>query len=104
MHDLGEIWLGSLYQKMVMVIHQHIRIQKEVILDFGGKKILKKFLKVIITDEDFFAVISTAGNMIKTILTLYSIWSGHGHMLLLCFFVNLFHISSPDVTPFADLL
>jgi hypothetical protein len=55
---------------MVMIIHQDIRIQIEIILGFSGKQIFKKLLIIIITDEYLLPVIAAAGDMIAAIFAL----------------------------------
>ena len=43
----------------------------------GLKQIIHEFTVIIITDEDLLPVISPAGDMIKIVFALQSIWSGH---------------------------
>ena len=81
LHDPGEISLGGLKEKMIMVVHKTPGIQVEFESVFEGFQIFKELSAVGLINEDLLAVIAAAGDVVKTSFSLQSIWPGHENIL-----------------------
>ena len=87
---------------MVMIGHQAVGINVEIELGLGKRDVFQELLTVAITYIYFLAIVTTGSNVVKTMLSLQSV--GSGHELILSNEADLSkHFTFQGLTPFFPL-
>ena len=65
--DLRKVAPGSLYQKVIVIVHQAVNMEDSTVAMVGGFKVGEKPFSIPLVSEDSFSLVSTGGHMVKGI-------------------------------------